>query len=95
MLESTVEVINWKFWLPVLIACLSLFLSYLQYKKNSSRSLLMNWENQLERATSELEKCEENLRQCGREKDELRREKYALMEHIARISLKQDIKADS
>jgi len=82
------ETINYKFWLPFIVAIMSLLISFLQFRRNRSRSRLTEWEVKLERANEELQKCEDNLRLSGREKEELRKEKYALMEHITRLSFK-------
>jgi hypothetical protein len=42
-------------------------------------------EIKIDRAYNALKECEENLRACGREKDELRREKYALLQQVSNL----------
>jgi len=43
-------------------------------------------ETTIDRAHRALKECETNLKRCGHEKDELRREKFTLLEQIARLT---------
>jgi hypothetical protein len=76
-------IIDWGVWLPVAIAAVSLILTVRQMRKKSGRDGIDSLEKKIDRAHRALTECESNLKQCGHEKDELRREKFALLEQIA------------
>lgn len=76
-------IIDWGVWLPVAIAAISLILTVRQMRKKSGRDGIDSLEKKIDRAHRALNECESNLKQCGHEKDELRREKFALLEQIA------------
>lgn len=78
--------IDWQVWVPIGIAALSLIFSIRQARRSSKRDCVADLEKKVDRALKALDECEDNLKQCGHEKDELRREKYALLERIAGAS---------
>ena len=75
--------IDWQFWIPVGIAAASLILTIRTSRKANKRQDMLDLEKKVDRAAKALNECESNLKQCGHEKDELRREKFALLEQIA------------
>lgn len=78
--------IDWGVWIPTAIAMMALFLNVVQMRRKSNRDSMDDMERRIDVAKKALAECEANLIQCGREKDELRREKFALLEQIARMS---------
>ena len=76
-------IIDWGVWIPITIAAVSLILTVRQMRKKSGRDGIDSLETKIDRAHRALKECESNLKQCGHEKDELRREKFALLEQIA------------
>ena len=78
--------IDWGVWIPITIALLALFMNFLQMRKKNSRDSMHDMEKRIDEANDALKECERNLVQCGREKDELRREKFALLEQIASMA---------
>lgn len=80
--------VDWQFWIPVGIAAASLLLTFRQMKRSGKRDTIMDLEKKIDKAMDALEDCEANLKQCGHEKDELRREKFALLEQIASMAAK-------
>lgn len=76
-------IINWGVWIPISIAAASLALTIYQMRKKSKRADITCLEGKIDRALRALKECEDNLNHCGHEKDELRREKFALLEQIA------------
>ena len=81
-------VIDWSLWIPIVIASVSLAVTIYQIRKKSSRSDIASLEKKIDRARETLKECEDNLNHCGHEKDELRREKFALLEQIAVMARK-------
>ena len=79
-------VINWGVWIPILIAGTSLAITLWQMRKKSTRADIASFEKKIDRAHEALKECEDNLSHCGHEKDELRREKFALLEQIASMA---------
>jgi len=79
-------VIDWSVWIPIIIAAISLVISIYQMRKKSEMDSMQEVEKTIDKAHEALKECESNLKQCGREKDELRREKFALLEQIARLT---------
>lgn len=78
--------LDWQFWIPVGIAAASLALTWRQSKKSARREVIADLEKKIDSATEALSDCESNLKQCGHEKDELRREKFALLQQIAEMA---------
>lgn len=78
--------LDWTVWVPSLIAAASLAVSVWQMRKSAKRNTIADLEKKIDRACKALDECEDNLQACGREKDELRREKFALLEQIARLA---------
>ena len=76
---------DWNVWVPVVIASLSLLVSWLQMNRQAKRHTLLDVEAKIDKAADALGECEDRLRHYERENDALRREKYALLEQIARI----------
>jgi septal ring factor EnvC (AmiA/AmiB activator) len=79
-------IIDWGVWIPVAIAATSLILTFYSMRKRSTRADIAELEKKIDRARETLKECEDNLNHCGHEKDELRREKFALLEQIAAIT---------
>jgi len=79
-------IIDWSVWIPIGIAVASLALTLYQMSKKTASDDMDSVEKTIDRAHQALEECEANLKQCGHEKDELRREKFALLEQIARMT---------
>ncbi len=79
-------VIDWGVWIPIAIAALSLFITFYHMRKRSTRADITSLEKKIDRARETLKECEDNLNHCGHEKDELRREKFALLEQIATMA---------
>ena len=79
-------VIDWSVWIPIGIAVASLALTLYQMNKKSGQDDMDSVEKTIDRAHHALKECETNLKQCGHEKDELRREKFTLLEQIARMT---------
>lgn len=79
-------VIEWSVWIPIGIAVLSLALTAYQMSKKSASDDMESVEKTIDRAHHALKECETNLKRCGHEKDELRREKFTLLEQIARLT---------
>lgn len=79
-------VIDWSIWIPIGIAVISLAMTVFQMRKKTGLDSMNSLESTIDRAHRALKECETNLRQCGREKDELRREKFTLLEQIARLT---------
>lgn len=79
-------VIDWGVWIPIAIAATSLVLTFYSMRKRSTRADIAELEKKIDRARETLKECEDNLNHCGHEKDELRREKFALLEQIAAIT---------
>jgi len=79
-------IVDWSLWIPIGIAVASLALTLYQMRKKSGRDSMNSLEQTIDRAHSALKECERKLERCGHEKDELRREKFALLEQIARIT---------
>ena len=82
--------VDWQFWIPVGIAAASLLLTFRQMRRSSKRNCISDLEKKIDRADAALNDCETRLKQCGHEKDELRREKFALLEQIARMAKSED-----
>jgi len=78
--------IEWSVWVPILISVVSLYLTVRSMQKRANREKAEDVEAKIDKAHTALKECEENLRACGREKDELRRDKLVLLEHIARLT---------
>ncbi len=76
-------IIDWGVWIPISIAASSIILTLYQMRKKSKRVDIASLEGKIDRAHDALKECEDNLNHCGHEKDELRREKFALLEQIA------------
>jgi hypothetical protein len=55
-------------------------------RKKTTIDDLGSLETTIDRAHKALTECETNLKRCGHEKDELRREKFTLLEQIARLT---------
>jgi len=79
-------IIDWGVWLPIALASLSLALTFYHLRKKSTRADIAALEKKIDRARETLKECEDNLSHCGHEKDELRREKFALLEQIATMA---------
>lgn len=79
-------VIDWSVWIPIGIAVVSLCLTIYQMRKKTGLDNIDTLEKTIDKAHLALKECETNLKQCGREKDELRREKFTLLEQIARLT---------
>jgi len=79
-------IIDWSVWIPIGIAVASLVLTVYQMRKRSGRDSMSATEKTIDRAHAALKECERKLERCGHEKDELRREKFALLEQVARLS---------
>jgi len=79
-------IIDWSLWVPIAIAAASLCLTLYQMRKKSNKDDLGSLEKTIDRASRALKECETNLTRCGHEKDELRREKFTLLEQIARLT---------
>ena len=79
-------IIDWSVWIPIGIAVASLALTVYQMSKKSESDDMDSVERTIDRAHHALEECETNLKRCGHEKDELRREKFTLLEQIARMT---------
>jgi hypothetical protein len=86
MASQITFIIDWSVWIPIGIALASLALTVYQMRKKTGLDNMDSLEKTIDRAHHALKTCEVNLKQCGREKDELRREKFALLEQIARMS---------
>ena len=84
--EIAFTIPEWQVWVPILIAAFSLIFSFRQMRRTSNRDTLKDMESRIDRAMKALTECESNLKQCGHEKDELRREKFALLEQIASMA---------
>lgn len=84
--HEVLTALDWQFWIPVGIAAASLFLTFRQSRKSAKREVIADLEKKIDGATEALSDCEANLKQCGHEKDELRREKFALLEQIASMA---------
>ena len=82
--------VDWQFWVPVAIAAASLILSFRQMRRSAKRDKIATLESAIDRASTALDECEENLKHCGHEKDELRREKMALLEQVARMAKSEE-----
>ena len=82
--------VDWQFWVPVAIAAASLLLTFRQMRRSARRDTMSSLESKIDRANAALDDCEERLRQCGHEKDELRREKFALLEQVAKMAKAED-----
>lgn len=78
--------VDWSVWIPIGIAVASLALTVYQMRNKSASDDMDDVEKTIDRAHHALKECETNLKQCGREKDELRREKFTLLEQIARMT---------
>jgi TATA-binding protein-associated factor Taf7 len=76
-------IIDWSVWVPIAIAMGSLALTVYQMRKKAGRDSIDDVDKKIDRALKALKECEANLKQCGHEKDELRREKFSLLEQIA------------
>jgi len=83
-------VIDWSVWIPIGIAVVSLALTVYQMRKKTGQDDMDSVERTIDRAHHALKECETNLKHCGREKDELRREKFTLLEQIARMTRQED-----
>jgi len=81
--------LDWSTWIPIVIAALSLALTTWQMRRKSKHQDLAVFEQKIDRAIKLLKECEENLKHRGRENDALRREKFALLEQIARLTNNQ------
>lgn len=79
-------VIDWSVWIPIAIAIASLCLTIYQMRKKSGVDSMDTLEKTIDRAHAALKESERKLIQCGHEKDELRREKFALLEQLARCT---------
>ena len=79
-------VIDWGVWIPIAIAVLSLAITFYHMRKRSTRADIASLEKKIDLARDTLKECEDNLNHCGHEKDELRREKFALLEQIATMA---------
>ena len=79
-------IIDWSVWIPIGIAVASLALTLYQMSKKNASDDMDSVEKTIDRAHHALKECETNLQRCGHEKDELRREKFALLEQIARMT---------
>ena len=79
-------IVDWSVWIPIGIALASLCLTIWQMRKKAGMDSMDSVEKTIDRAHKSLKECEANLKQCGHEKDELRREKFTLLEQIARIT---------
>lgn len=78
--------IDWTVWVPIVVSILALVITVRNQKNRASRQIVMDVEQKIEQAHSALKECEENLKVVYREKDELRRDKVALLEQIARLT---------
>jgi chromosome segregation ATPase len=79
-------IIDWGVWIPIALAGLSLAITFYHMRKRSTRADIVSLEKKIDRARDTLKECEDNLSHCGHEKDELRREKFALLEQIATMA---------
>lgn len=77
--------LDFQVWIPILIAAASLVLSFRQMRRANGRDSILELEKKIDRSIQALAECESNLKQCGREKDELRREKFELLQQIATL----------
>jgi cytochrome oxidase assembly protein ShyY1 len=78
--------LDWSTWVPIVIAAASLALTTWQMRRKNNQKDLQIFEQKIDRAIKLLKECEENLKHRGRENDALRREKFALLEQIARLT---------
>lgn len=78
--------IEWSVWLPIIISAISLLITLRSMKKRASREKIVDVEQKVEKALRMLKECEEEVKAIGREKDELRREKFELLERLAKIN---------
>lgn len=76
--------IDWSVWIPIIIALMSLLLSVYQFKRRINQDDLHSLEQKIDDAYAALKRCEASLEQCEHEKDELRQEKFVLLEQIAK-----------
>lgn len=78
--------IEWSVWLPIIISGVSLLITVRSMRKRASREKIVDVEQKVDKALKMLKDCEEEVKAIGREKDELRREKFELLERLAKIS---------
>jgi len=97
MATEILATVDWQFWIPVGIAAASLILTFRQMRRSAKREVVTDLEKKIERAKHMLEECEKRerdserqLQQCGHEKDELRREKVALLAQVAKMAKADD-----
>ena len=81
--------LDWSTWIPIVVAATSLALTTWQMRKQGNRQDLQNFEKKIDKAIALLKECEENLKHRGRENDALRREKFVLLEQLARSVAKE------
>lgn len=94
MAQEITFTFDWGAWIPIIIAGLSLSLSFLQMKRQSSRDSITQLESKVDRAATALKECEDNLKHFKRENDALRREKFVLLEQISRLTRPADLISD-
>jgi hypothetical protein len=69
--------------ITIIISAVALGITVYNTMKNNKRNAAADYEAKIVAAAHALKECNEQLIQCGREKDELRREKFTLLEQIA------------
>ena len=78
--------LDWSTWIPIVISAFALILTTWQMRRKNYHQDMADTEKRIDRAIKLLKECEENLKHRGRENDALRREKFALLEQIARLT---------
>jgi len=92
-MQEILFVVDWNLWATVIasiIAGISLVLSIRQIRRKRKRDCVNDLENTIDKSTHAIEKLEEEVRAIGREKDDLRRDKFELLQQIANLTKKKN-----
>ena len=84
---------DWNLWATVIatiFAALSLVLSIRQMRRKRKRECVNDLEKTIDKSTHTIEKLEDEVRAIGREKDDLRRDKFELLQQIANLTKKKN-----
>jgi hypothetical protein len=77
--------LEWITWMPIVIAAVSLVLTFRNMHRSKNRDSLADLERRIDRANKLASECETKLERCEHEKNELRNEKYVLMQRLTKL----------
>ena len=92
-MQELLFVIDWNLWATIiasLFAAISLVLSIRQMRRKRKRECVSDLEKTIDKSTHAIEKMEDEIRAIGREKDDLRRDKFELLQQIANLTKKKN-----